>query len=310
MQIIPTDTGCGAEIRGIDLIAMSDADVEAVAEAQAAYGVVFFRDQELSADDQLAVARRFGPINVNRFFTPVPEQPQVAMVLKEPQHEVNVGGAWHTDHSYDDAPALGSMLYALEVPHQGGDTMFASMYKAFDALSPGLRRTLEGLHAVHSSRHVFGAKGAYSKRRDERFGNAEQATQDALHPVVIRHPRSGRAALYVNPGFTVRIDGWTVEESRPLLDYLFNVAQRDEHTCRFHWEVGSVAFWDNRATWHHALNDYPSERRLMHRVTVEGEPLSAYRAEDQREDLRPTSEDTVTASRLDSSDDVSRRLRN
>ena len=277
MRIIPTHSGCGAEILDIDLNAMSDAEVEAVADAHAAYGVVFFRSQRLSADDQLAAARRFGPINVNRFFTPVPEQPQVAMVLKEPHHQVNVGGAWHTDHSYDEAPALGSMLYALEVPGEGGDTMFASMYKAFEALSPGLQRTLEGLRAVHSSRHVFGSKGAYTTGGDDRFGNAEQATQDAVHPVVIRHPRSGRAALYVNPGFTVRIEDWTNEESRPLLDYLYSVAAREEHTCRFHWDAGSVAFWDNRATWHHALNDYPGERRLMHRVTVEGEPLSAYR---------------------------------
>ncbi|MYA16881.1 MAG: TauD/TfdA family dioxygenase [Gammaproteobacteria bacterium] len=278
MRIVPTETGCGAEIVGIDLNAMSDAEVEAVADAQAAYGVVFLRDQTLSPDEQLAAAKRFGPINVNRFFTPVPEQPQVAMVLKEPKHEVNVGGVWHTDHSYDDAPALGSMLYALEVPAKGGDTLFASMYKAFDALSPGLQRTLEGLNAVHSSRHVFGAEGAYAQRGDERFFNQDQATQDAVHPMVIRHPRSSRAALYVNPAFTIRIDGWTVEESQPLLTYLYDVAQSEAHTCRFRWEVGSVAFWDNRATWHHALNDYPGERRLMHRVTVDGEPLDGYRS--------------------------------
>ena len=279
MRIVPADNGCGAEIAGIDLNAMSDAEVEAVADAQATYGVVFLRDQKLSPDEQLAVAGRFGPINVNRFFTPVPEQPQVAMVLKEPHHDTNVGGAWHTDHSYDEAPALGSMLYALEVPSQGGDTMFASMYKAIEALSPAMRRTLEGLCAAHSSRHIFGTQGFHGKRNDDRYNNAEQAIQDAVHPVVIRHPRSGRAALYVNPAFTRRIDGWTPEESWPLLNYLFEVAQREEHTCRFRWRVGSVAFWDNRATWHYAVNDYPGERRLMHRVTVEGEPLSAYRAE-------------------------------
>ena len=277
MRIVPTDTGCGAEIVGVDLNAMSDVEVEAVADAQAAYGVVFLRKQTLSPDEQLAAAKRFGAINVNRFFTPVPEQPQVAMVLKEPRHELNVGGAWHTDHSYDRAPALGSMLYALEVPSKGGDTLFASMYKAYDALSPGLQRTLLELSAVHSSRHVFGAAGAYAQRGDERFGNQDKATQDAVHPMVIRHPRSSRAALYVNPAFTVRIDGWTVEESRPLLTYLYEVAQSEAHTCRFRWEIGSVAFWDNRATWHYALNDYPGERRLMHRVTVDGERLDGYR---------------------------------
>lgn len=276
MEIRPTDSGCGAEILGIDLQAMSNSQVEAIADAQASHGVVFFRNQTLTADDQLEVARRFGPINVNRFFTPVPEQPQVAMVLKEPHQEFNIGGGWHTDHSYDDAPALGSMLYALEVPGAGGDTLFANMYRAYEALSPGLQRTLEGLCAVHSSRHVFGAR---SRREDERYHNAEQATQDAVHPVVIEHPRSGRPALYVNPGFTLHIDGWTREESLPLLEYLYNVAAREEHTCRFRWEVGSVAFWDNRATWHYALNDYPGQRRLMHRVTVDGETLAGYHAQ-------------------------------
>jgi len=276
VKVEPVNGGCGALVVDVDLNALSQAEVDAVAAAQAEHGVVFFRDQALTPDGQLAAARRFGAINVNRFFTPVPEQPSVAMVLKEPQHETNVGGGWHTDHSYDDVPALGSLLYALEVPSRGGDTMFANMYSAYDALSPGLRRTLLGLRAVHSSRHVFGRAGHHAGRKDDRYHNPEAATQDAVHPMVIRHPRSGRPALYVNPGFTVRIDGWTDLESRPLLDYLYRVASRPEHTCRFRWEVGSAAFWDNRATWHYALNDYPGERRLMHRVTVDGGPLPAY----------------------------------
>lgn len=276
MNIVPMNSGCGAEIRDVDLNNLSDAEVEAVADAHAEHGVVFFREQTLGPDEQLAAAGRFGAINVNRFFTPVPEQPKVALVLKEPQHETNIGGAWHTDHSYDQAPALGSMLYAKEVPTHGGDTMFANMYRACEALSPGLRETLEGLCAVHSSRHIFGPQGYHASRGDDRYGNAERATQDAVHPVIIRHPRSGRAALYVNPGFTVRIDGWTELESRPLLDYLFRVAARPEHTCRFQWRTGSVAFWDNRATWHYALNDYPGERRLMHRVTIDGCELAPY----------------------------------
>ena len=276
MNIVPMNSGCGAEIRNVDLNNLSDAEVEAVADAHAEHGVVFFREQTLGPDEQLAAAGRFGAINVNRFFTPVPEQPKVALVLKEPQHETNIGGAWHTDHSYDQAPALGSMLYAKEVPESGGDTMFANMYRACESLSPGLRETLEGLCAVHSSRHIFGPQGYHALRGDDRYGNAERATQDAVHPVIIRHPRSGRAALYVNPGFTVRIDGWTELESRPLLDYLFRVAARPEHTCRFQWRPGSVAFWDNRSTWHYALNDYPGERRLMHRVTIDGCELAPY----------------------------------
>jgi taurine dioxygenase len=166
---------------------------------------------------------------------------------------------------------------ALEVPETGGDTRFASMYAAWDALSEGLKETLSGLDAVHSSRHVFG-KQAVTKQFDElseRFGNAEEATQDAIHPVAITHPVSGRKALYVNPGFTLRFQGWTTEESRPLLAFLYEHASRPEFTYQFKWATGSIAFWDNRATWHYALNDYQGQKRLMHRITLEGEALSA-----------------------------------
>ena len=173
-------------------------------------------------------------------------------------------------------PALGSVLYAREVPPTGGDTLFASMYAAYDALSDGLKQTLHGLRACHSSRHVFGAANPRRSKGDlnDRIKNPELATQDAVHPVVIRHPGSGRRALYVNPGFTLRFEGWTDEESRPLLDYLYRHASRPEFTCRFRWQPGSLAFWDNRATWHYALNDYHGERRLLHRITVEGVTLT------------------------------------
>jgi taurine dioxygenase len=134
-----------------------------------------------------------------------------------------------------------------------------------------LKQTLSGLRAVHSSRHVFGVERAAMRGR---IGNAELATQDAIHPVVITHPESGRKALYVNPGFTLRFDGWTAEESAPLLRYLYQHAARPEFTCRLRWRNGSLASWDNRSTWHYALNDYQGQQRLMHRITIEGGPLS------------------------------------
>jgi taurine dioxygenase len=139
-----------------------------------------------------------------------------------------------------------------------------------------MKATLDGLRALHSSRHIFGAE-AHARRGDlrGRIGNPELATQDAIHPVVIRHPETGRKALYVNPGFPVRFDGWTDEESRPLLEYLYRHAVRPEFTIRFHWGAGSLALWDNRSTWHFAVNDYHGERRLLHRVTIEGVPLSS-----------------------------------
>ena len=272
IEVQPTSGSVGAEIHGVDLAEeMSDTQFAEVRHAFAENGVIFFRDQELTPEQHIAFARRWGPININRFFTHVEGHPEIAMVLKEPHHRQNIGGGWHTDHSYDTEPALGSLLYALEVPSRGGDTMFASLSRAYETLSEGLKQTLEGLRARHSSRHVFGR--AREERGDDtvgRIGNPHLATQDAVHPVVIRHPETGQKTLYVNPGFTLGFDGWTDEESKPLLDYLYAHASRPEFTCRFRWKPGSVAFWDNRATWHRALNDYQGERRLMHRITVEG----------------------------------------
>jgi alpha-ketoglutarate-dependent taurine dioxygenase len=265
----------GAEIAGVDLgRPLSGDTVDEIREALFEFGVVFFRDQKLTPDQHVAFARHFGDINVNRFFKAVDGYPMIAEVRKEPDQQQNIGGNWHTDHSYDAAPALGSILYAREVPEQGGDTLFASMYAAYDALSEGVKRTLEGLQALHSSRHVFGT-ATYPARGDlkGRVLNPDAATQDAVHPVVVRHPGSGRKTLYVNPAFTVRFAEWTAEESQPMLQYLYQHAARPEFSYRFQWREGSIAFWDNRCTWHYALNDYHGHRRLMHRITVEGVPL-------------------------------------
>ena len=275
IEIHPFSGAVGAEIRNVNLACLDDDIADVVRRTLFDRGVVFFRDQQLTAEQHLAAAERFGPIDINRFFAHVDGYPMIAEVRKEPEQKSNIGGGWHTDHSYDQAPALGSMLYAREVPPSGGDTLFASMYAAYDALSNGLKQTLEGLRALHSSRHVFGVNSRRPKDSDlaGRIGNPELATQDAVHPVVIRHPGSGRKALYVNPGFTLRFEDWTDEESRPLLEYLYRHAQRPEFCCRFQWAKGSVAFWDNRATWHYAVNDYHGERRLLHRITIGGPTL-------------------------------------
>jgi taurine dioxygenase len=277
IDIRPVGGAVGAEIHGLDLARpLDDDDVATLRSALFEHGVVFFRDQHLTPEQHVAFGERFAPINVNRFFAHAPGYPMIAEVRKEPDQKANIGGGWHTDHSYDQIPALGSILYAREVPPTGGDTMFASMYAAYDALSDGLKATLEGLRAQHSSRHVFGAAAKRMATSDlkGRLQNADLATQDATHPVVIRHPGSGRKALYVNPGFTLQFEGWTADESRPLLEYLYRHAARPEFTCRFRWQPGSLAFWDNRATWHYALNDYQGERRLLHRITLEGVSLS------------------------------------
>ena len=269
----------GAEICGVDIAAgISDEQFAEIRQAYSDFGVIFFRDQDITPDQHIAFARRWGEINVNRFFQKVESHPIIAEVRKEADQKANIGSAWHTDHSYDQIPAMGSILYARVVPTVGGDTLFSSMYAAYEALSEGMKSMLLGLRAEHSSRHAFGEVAYQESDIDDlggRLGNTAAATQDAVHPVIIRHPLSGRPALYVNGDFTVKFEGWSKAESQPLLDYLYAHARNNEFTCRFHWKKGSMAIWDNRATHHCALNDYFGERRLMHRITIEGEALLA-----------------------------------
>ena len=272
--INPASGSIGAEIGGVDLsVDLSDAVFSEIRQTFIEHGLIFFRNQELTPDDHLRFAKRWGEININRFFAKVEGHEQIAEVKKDTDQEINIGGAWHTDHSYDQIPAMGSILLARETPKTGGDTLFANMYKAYESLSDGLKGTLESMNACHSSRHVFGAHAGYAEASNQRIGNPELATQDAIHPVIITHPESKRKALYVNPEFTVNFEGWTKEESQPLLNYLTEHSTRPENITRFNWEPGSIAFWDNRCTWHFALNDYPGEKRLMHRITVEGSAL-------------------------------------
>ena len=276
IDIRPISGGVGVEVGGVDLSeTLDDAAFDAIRAAFIDHGLIFFRGQTLTPEQHIAFAERWGDININRFFPRVEGYDQIALVAKEKAERANIGGGWHTDHSYDAIPAMGSILLARETPPIGGDTLFACMYKAYESLSEGLKETLAGMRAVHSSRHIFGSESAYKETMEGRLHNAEQATQDAVHPVVITHPESGRKALYVNPAFTLRFDGWTEEESQPLLHHLYRRATLMEHTTRFAWAEGSIAFWDNRCTWHYALNDYHGARREMHRITIEGSALGS-----------------------------------
>jgi|TARA_B100000959_G_scaffold1535_1_gene1660 taurine dioxygenase len=276
IEVTPQSAALGAVISGVDL--SKEPSKHAMAELEDAFGrysVIFFRDQNLTPQQHIALAERWGAINVNRFFKPLDGYPQIAQVIKEADQKENIGGTWHTDHSYDLIPAMGSILCAREVPTVGGDTLFSSMYLAYQALSEDMKKMLADLKAWHSSRHAFGYSVTDSEHyEDGRLANPGQATQDALHPVVLTHPLTGRKALYVNADFTVRFDNWTVEESQPILDLLYAHGARQEFTCRFHWEPDSIAFWDNRATWHYAMNDYQGHRRIMHRITLEGVALN------------------------------------
>jgi taurine dioxygenase len=271
LDVRPLSGAIGAEIFGVDL-AESLAD-ETIAELRAAlleHVVIFFRDQQLSPQQLLALAERFGEPAEYPFIKGLPECPLVLPIIKEPHERTNFGGIWHSDTAYLERPALGTLLYALETPPFGGDTMFASMYLAYETLSEGMRRLLDGLFGVNVA-----GKPVTLKTREEMHSKrgtaADPEATSAVHPVVRTHPETGRKALYVNFAHTLRFEGMTEEESAPILDYLFAHQIKPEFTCRFRWKPGSLAFWDNRASQHYPLNDYHGHRRVMHRVTLVGD---------------------------------------
>jgi len=273
IEVRPITLTLGADIYGADLA--SENDVADIKQAFVDHSVIAIRDLNLTPEEHLTFARHWGEINVNRFFKPVDGYPEIATVLKEADQAYAIGETWHTDHSYDTAPAMCSMLYARETPEVGGDTAFASQHAAYLALSDGMKDMLSSLKAWHSSRHAFGVSAVDAEaHKDGRLGNEEAAKQDALHPVIITHPLSGKKCLYVNGDFTTHFDGWTQEESQPLLNQLYAHCARADFTCRVRWEPGTLGIWDNRALQHMAINDYAGHRRLMHRITIEGVPLS------------------------------------
>lgn len=266
----------GAEITGVDLSTdLADETVAEIRRAFVEHQVIFFRDQSLTPAQQVAFGRRFGPLNIHPYVSGMADHPEVMEIVKEPQDKVNFGGGWHSDMSFLENPSIGSILYAVELPDWGGDTLLASQAAAYEALSPGLKATLETLNAVHSAGREYSSAGhSAQKRQSMKVVEAEGAVGEFVHPVVKVHPETGRKALYVNPAFTMRIEGWSKRESRALLDFLFEHSRYEAFTCRFAWRPGSVAFWDNRSVWHFALNDYPGQRRHMRRVTVDPQPAA------------------------------------
>jgi taurine dioxygenase len=277
LNIRRTAGALGAEISGVDLSReLPDATVAAIRQALVDHQVIFFRDQDLTPAQQTAFGARFGPLNIHPYVAGMAGQPEVMEIIKEPSDKINFGGGWHSDMSFLQTPAIGSILYAVEIPEFGGDTLFASQAAAFEALSPGLQATLEGLSAVHSASREYSAQGhSAQKRGSMKVAEADGYVGEYVHPMVLVHPETGRKALYVNPAFTLRIDGWKTRESKALLDYLFEHCRYEAFTTRFAWAKGSVAFWDNRSVWHFALNDYPGQRRHMRRVTVDPWPAAA-----------------------------------
>ena len=256
----------GAEILGVEL--SKDIPVEAIRRAFLEHQVIFFRDQTLSPAQFMAFARCMGQPIEYPFVRGIEGFPEVIEVKKLEHERHNFGGIWHSDTAYLVEPPMGSMLLAREVPPYGGDTLFASQYLAYEALSEGMRRMLDGLVGVNSS-----AKADVSRTREDRIKEQGGTSREyvAEHPVVRTHPETGRKALYVNVAHTARFKDMTEEESAPLLKFLFEHQVKPEFTCRFQWRVGSLVFWDNRCTQHNPVNDYHGHRRVMHRITLAGD---------------------------------------
>ena len=270
IQYTPLSGAIGAEIQGIDLARATDAEIAEIRQIWLAHNVVFFRGQTLPPADFLALARRFGQPIEYPFVKGIDGFAEIIPVLKLPHEKVNFGGIWHSDTTYLEQPPAATMLVAREIPSHGGDTLFANMTLAYETLSDGMKKLLEGLRYISSS-----AKADVSRTREDRIKDSKRddakTLYEASHPVVRTHPETGRKALYVNVAHALRFENMTVEESAPLLDYLCQHAIRPEYTCRFRWTPGALALWDNRCTLHNPVNDYHGQLRSMHRITLAGD---------------------------------------
>ncbi|MCJ7436329.1 MAG: TauD/TfdA family dioxygenase [Acidimicrobiia bacterium] len=283
VTVAPIAGACGAVVGGIDLATdLDDAVIAEIRRAVLDHQVVFFRGQRLAPEQQVAFSRRFGPFSPVPFIEPVAGHPEVIAVVREAEEsqEFTFGSLWHSDFSFLPQPPFGSILHALEVPPYGGDTLWANQVLAFRSLSPGMQAMLEGLTGIHS------AVNAYSPKMQpihDAFSGMTVRTDDGAnavqqHPVVRVHAETGRKALFVNVQYTIGLDGFAPHEAKPVLDFLFAHSVRPELACRWRWEVGDVAFWDNRCLQHMAMADFTGHRRAMHRTTVAGEAPAAVHA--------------------------------
>lgn len=272
LEVTPLSGNLGAEINGINLAA--DLSAEVVGEIRQAlldHHVIFFRGQDLSPEQQIAFGRRFGELDEHPFVEGMSAHPEIIEVITEPEDVVNFGGGWHTDVTFLAEPDLGSILCAVDVPPYGGDTLFANQHAAYDALSETMKAFLDPLIAVHSAGSQYAEGGYSTKSKSMRTKNPERAGETVQHPVIRTHPETGRKGLYVNAAFTTRMLGLRPSESAAILEMLFAHATKEEFTCRFRWEAGSLAMWDNRSVQHYALHDYRGHRRQMRRITIKGD---------------------------------------
>ena len=269
IDVKPVSGALGAEIKGVDISIPLDAEVVSeIRNALLKHLVIFFQNQVISPQQQLNFAEQFGIPMEYPQLKGLPDCPLVTEVIKLEHETLNFGGVWHSDTTYLQQPPMASLLYAIEIPPYGGDTMFSNQYMAYETLSEGLKKTLSELVAVNTS-----SKPEVSMTREDRMREAgmELNILSASHPAVRTHPETGGKSLFVNKAHTTHFKDWTESESKSLLEFLFQHQVRTEFTCRFRWEKNSLAFWDNRCVQHNPVNDYQGFRRKMHRVTIAGD---------------------------------------
>ena len=266
IAVAPVTPVIGAEVTGVDLAHLDDDTWSEVARAFAEHQVLFFRDQHFEPEQQKALGARFGPLHVHPAAPTLDGHREVMVIHADERSKVVAGNGWHTDVSCDEQPPLATILWMTTVPPSGGDTLFASMYAAYDALSEPMRAFLDPLQAVHDGAHVYAGRYG-SKEADSRDGTFPRS----MHPVVRTHPVTGRKALYVNRSFTTHIKGLSRSESAAILDFLYTHMENPHYQCRFHWQAGSVAIWDNRCVQHYAMWDYYPNVRHGFRVSTIGE---------------------------------------
>ena len=271
MKVKALSPALGAEVTGIDLsVSLDDAIIDDLRAIWLQHQMIVIRGQDLKPAQQLAFAKALGEPDIYPFLKGLDGFPMITEVLKKEDERVNFGGVWHSDTTYQKCPPMATLLYAKELPPLGGDTLFANQYAAFEHLSEPLRVVLEKLRGVNAA----GKKRVASTRSERLKDSASGVDPDDLsgtHPVVRTHPETGRKALFVNAAHTIAFEGWTAEESQGLLEYLFAHQISPEFQCRLAWQVGDVAFWDNRCVQHYPLNDYHGYRRLLHRITLRGD---------------------------------------
>jgi taurine dioxygenase len=270
----PISGALGAEIFDINLAKCSNS-IDQIKAAFLKYHVLVFREQTLNPIEIKKFAKYFGSLETHPYIEGLDEHPEVAPIIKEANEKINFGGGWHTDMSFLSCPPLGSLLYAIETPEFGGDTLFANQHAAYESLSDPMKEFVGQLKGLHSAASQYGLNGDSEKRVEARksmaLGISEKAHAQVSHPVVRTHPESGLRALYINRPFTERLKGLRSSESNALLSFLWSHCEEPRFTCRVRWEPGTVTLWDNRIVQHYALNDYDGRRREMHRVTIRGD---------------------------------------